>query len=66
MRICKPKTNNVPVFSGRVKVIIVGIDQHGYVMSLNRGGVKSKCISIYETTLDAVYKVIYKALDEEK
>ena len=52
-----------PRFSGRVKVAVTGIDQHGQLMS-RRSGLPAKAFVVSDTTLNEVYAVVRKAVEE--
>lgn len=61
----KQKLAEAPVFSGRVKVTLVGFDQHSRVMSKPYGGLPAKILVSEDTTLDEVFDVIYKAIQKK-
>jgi len=50
-------------YSGRVKVVVSGFDQHSVLMS-KRSGLPAKGFVVSDTTLDEVYRIVRKAIEE--
>lgn len=57
------KAKELPRFSGRVKVVVSGFDQHSQLMS-KRTGLAAKGFIVSDTTLDEVYNIVRKAIEE--
>lgn len=65
MRIVKggKKSKEPSRFSGRVKVVVSGFDQHSQLMS-KRSGLPARAFIVSDTTLDEVYNIVRKAVEE--
>lgn len=50
-------------FSGRVKVVVSGFDQHSVLMS-KRSGLAARGFVVSDTTLDEVFNIVRKAVEE--
>ena len=61
----KERVVEASTFSGRVKVTLVAVDQHFHLMSKSYGGLSAKIVVVEDTTLDEVFDVVYKALQEK-
>ena len=60
MKFYSPK--QVKVFSGRVEVAITPLAQNGSRMS-GHDGVERKSLRLEDTTVEGVYRIVYKALE---
>ncbi len=56
------KVKELPRFSGRVKVVVSGFDQHSVLMS-GKQGLPARSFIVIDVTLDEVYSVVRKAVE---
>jgi len=63
MKLTKHNKSEPSRFSGRVKVGIAGLDQHAKIMT-KYTGLASKVFVVSDTTLDEVYNIVRRAIEE--
>lgn len=57
----KDKRQKPPKFTGKIKLTIQGLDQHGQLMS-GKQGLKARYLVVEDTTVDEAYDVVYEAI----